>query len=110
MNFISPGSKPPELPPAENTGGDMSSTLMKISNDVNIIKGIVEAQKDISKDQAEDTREAREKKKRSMKENLLEGTKGGIKKVGGAVRKLLKPAENIFMTILKFLTTFLLGT
>ena len=111
MNFISPGSAPPALPPAEaDGGGDMSSTLMKISNDVNIIKGIVEAQKDISKDQAEDTREAREKKKRSMKENLLEGTKGGIKKVGGAVRKLLKPAENIFMTILKFLTTFLLGT
>ena len=41
MNFISPGSKPPELPPAESTGGgDMSSSLMKISNDVNIIKGI----------------------------------------------------------------------
>ena len=66
MNFISPGSTPPALPPAEaDGGGDMSSVLMKISKDVNIIKGIVEAQKDISKDQAEDTKKAREKKKRS---------------------------------------------
>ena len=57
MNFISPGSKPPELPPAENTGsGDMSSSLMKISNDVNIIKGIVEAQKNIEEDKIDDAR------------------------------------------------------
>ena len=111
MNFISPGSAPAALPPAEaDGGGDMSSALMKISNDVNIIKGIVEAQKDISEDQADDTRKAREKKKRSMKENLLEGTKGAIKKVGGAVGKILKPAEGIFSSIFKFLTMFLLGT
>ena len=88
----------------------MSSALTKIAGDVNIIKGIVEAQKDISKDQADDTRKAREKKKRSMKENLLEGTKGAIKKVGGAVGKLLKPAEGIFSSIFKFLSMFLLGT
>ena len=111
MNFISPGSAPVPVDQAGgDDGGDMSSVLTKIAGDVNIIKGIVEAQKDISEDQADDTRKAREKKKRSMKENLLEGTKGAIKKVGGAVGKLLKPAENIFMTILKFLTTFLLGT
>ena len=111
MNFISPGSAPAALPPAEGDGGgDMSSTLSRIAGDVNVIKGIVEAQKDISEDQADDTRKAREKKKRSMKENLLEGTKGGIKKVGGAVGKLLKPAEGIFSSIFKFLTMFLLGT
>ena len=51
MNFISPGSTPPELPPAETTGsGDMSSSLMKISNDVNIIKGIVESQEKLEKE------------------------------------------------------------
>jgi len=112
MNFISPGSAPVPVDKAEGDGGggDMSSALTKIAGDVNIIKGIVEAQKDISKDQADDTRKAREKKKRSMKENLLEGTKGAIKKVGGAVGKLLKPAEGIFNTIFKFLTMFLLGT
>ena len=112
MNFISPGSAPAALPPAEGDGGggNMSSVLTKIAGDVNIIKGIVEAQKDISKDQADDTRKAREKKKRSMKENLLEGTKGAIKKVGSAVGKLLKPAEGIFSSIFKFLSLFLLGT
>jgi len=111
MNFVSPGSAlAPVAPAGDEGGGDMSGALMKISNDVNIIKGIVEAQKDISKDQADDTRKAREKKKRSMKENLLEGTKGAIKKVGGAVGKLLKPAEGIFSSIFKFLTMFLLGT
>jgi len=112
MNFISPGSAPVPVDKAEGDGGggDMSSALTKIAGDVNIIKGIVEAQKDISKDQVDDTRKAREKKKRSMKENLLEGTKGAIKKVGGAVGKLLKPAEGIFNTIFKFLTMFLLGT
>ena len=62
MNFISPGSAPPALPPAEGAGGgDMSSSLTKISKDVNIIKGIVEAQKNIEKDKIDDTREAREK-------------------------------------------------
>ena len=111
MNFISPGSAPAALPPAEGAdGGDMSSALAKISGDVNIIKGIVEAQKNIEKDKIDDTREAREKKKRSMKENLLEGTKGAIKKVGGAVKKLLKPAEGIFTKIFDFLKLFLLGS
>ena len=106
------GKKPEALPPAQDAGGgsDMSSSLMKISGDVNIIKGIVQAQNKISKDQVDDIRQAREKKKRSMKENLLEGTKGGIKKVGGAVKTLLKPAEGIFSTIFKFLSMFLLGT
>ena len=110
MNFISPGSAPPALPPAEaDGGGDMSSVLMKISKDVNIIKGIVEAQKDISKDQAEDTRKAREKKKRSMKENLLEGGKKMYNKVAGAFGKVLEPAKGIFGAIFKFISLFLLG-
>jgi hypothetical protein len=111
MNFISPGSAPAPLPPAEGDGGgDMSSALAKISGDVNIIRGIVEAQKNIEKDKIDDAREAREKKKRSMAENLMEGTKGAIKKVGGAVKKLLKPAEGIFTKIFDFLKLFLLGS
>ena len=76
MNFISPGSAPAALPPAEGGGGgDMSSVLAKISGDVNVIKGIVEAQKNIEEDKIDDAREAREKKKRSMAENLMEGGK-----------------------------------
>ena len=93
MNFISPGSKPPELPPAENTGGDMSSSLMKISNDVNIIKGIVESQEKLEKDKIEDTREAREKKRRGMKEKLMEGGKKMYDKVAVTFGKVLKPAQ-----------------
>ena len=110
MNFISPGSTPPALPPAEDAGGgDMSSSLMKISNDVNIIKGIVEAQKKIGEDQIDDTREAREKKKRSMAENLMEGGKKMYGKVAGAFGKVLEPAKGIFESIFNFLKLFVLG-
>ena len=110
MNFISPGSKPADLPPAENTGGgDMSSSLMKISENVNIIRGIVESGEKLEKDKMDDTREAREKKKRSMAENLMEGTKGAVKAVTGALGKVLSPVKGIFMQIFDFLTKFLLG-
>ena len=104
MNFISPGSTPPELPPAESTGGgDMSSSLMKISNDVNVIKGIVESQEKLEKDKIEDTREAREKKKRGMAENLMEGGKKMYDKVAGAFGKVLEPAKGIFESIFNFI-------
>ena len=64
MNFISPGSAPVPVDQAGSDGdGDMSGALAKISSDVNVIKGIVEAQKKIGEDQADDTREAREKRK-----------------------------------------------
>jgi len=111
MNFISPGSAPPALPPAEADGdGDMSGALAKISSDVNVIKGIVEAQKKIGEDQADDTREAREKKKRGMAENLLEGSKKAFGKVKNVAAKMIKPMEGIFSRIFKFLTLFLLGS
>jgi len=111
MNFISPGSAPAALPPAEGAGGgDMSSTLAKISGDVNIIKGIVEAQKNIEKDKIDDTREAREKKKRSMAENLLEGGKKMYDKVAGTFGKVLEPAKGIFESIFNFIKLFLLGS
>ena len=110
MNFISPGSAPAAVPPAEaDGGGDMSSALMKISNDVNIIKGIVASQESIEKDKLDDTREAREKKKRSMKENLLEGGKKMYDKVAGAFGKVLEPAKGIFESIFNFIKLFILG-
>jgi len=111
MNFISPGSAPAALPPAEGAGGgDMSSALAKISGDVNIIKGIVEAQKNIEKDKIDDTREAREKKKRSMAENLLEGGKKMYDKVAGTFGKVLEPAKGIFESIFNFIKLFFLGS
>ena len=110
MNFISPGSAPAALPPAEaDGGGDMSSVLTKIAGDVNIIKGIVASQESIEKEKIDDTREAREKKKRTMKENLLEGGKKMYDKVAGAFGKVLEPAKGIFESIFKFIGLFLLG-
>ena len=111
MNFISPGSALAPVDPAgDDGGGDMSGALMKISNDVNIIKGIVAAENKIEEDKADDTKEAREKKKRGMREKLIEGGKEGFKKVTGAVGKLLKPVEGVFSQIFKFLSLFLLGS
>ena len=110
MNFISPGSAlAPVAPAGDEGGGDMSGALMKISNDVNIIKGIVAAENKIEEDKADDTREAREKKKRSMKEKMIEGGKEGFKKVTGAVGKLLQPVQGVFSKIFDFLKLFLLG-
>ena len=110
MNFISPGSAPAALPPAEaDGGGDMSSVLTKIAGDVNIIKGIVASQESIEKEKLDDTREAREKKKRTMKENLLEGGKKMYDKVAGAFGKVLEPAKGIFESIFNFIKLFILG-
>ena len=111
MNFISPGSAPPALPPAEaDGGGDMSSVLTKIAGDVNIIKGIVASQESIEKEKIDDSREAREKKKRSLKENLLEGGKKMYDKVAGTFGKVLEPAKGIFESIFNFIKLFLLGS
>ena len=110
MNFISPGSAPAALPPAEGDGGgDMSSVLTKIAGDVNIIKGIVASQESIEKDKLDDTREAREKKKRTMKENLLEGGKKMFEGVKSGFGKVIEPARGIFESIFKFIGLFLLG-
>ena len=112
MNFISPGSAPAALPPAEGAGGggDMSGVLAKIAGDVNVIKGIVASQESIEKDKLDDTREAREKKKRGMKEALLEGGKKMYDKVAGTFGKVLEPAKGIFESIFNFIKLFLLGS
>ena len=110
MNFISPGSVPPALPPAESDGGDRSSVLTKTASDVNIIKGIVSSQESIEKENIDDTREAREKKKRSLKENLLEGGKKMYDKVAGTFGKVLEPAKGIFESIFNFIKLFILGS
>ena len=110
MNFISPGSAPGAVSPAGDAGGgDMSGVLAKISGDVNVIKGIVASQESIEKDKLDDTREAREKKRRSMKENLLEGGKKMYDKVAGAFGKVLEPAKGIFESIFNFIKLFILG-
>jgi len=108
MNFISPASAPPDLPPAESeSGGDMSGVLTKIAGDVNIIKGIVASQEKLEKDKTDDTREAREKSKREKAENMLET--GRFKKVANVIDKALTPVKGIFSKIFDFLKLFLFG-
>ena len=108
MNFISPASAPPDLPPAESeSGGDMSGVLTKIAGDVNIIKGIVASQEKLEKDKTDDTREAREKSKREKAENMLET--GRFKKVANVIDKALTPVKGIFSKIFDFLKMFLFG-
>ena len=110
MNFISPGSAPVPVDQAgSDGGGDMSSALTKIAGDVNIIKGIVASQESIEKEKLDDTKEAREKKKRTMKENLLEGGKKMYDKVAGTFGKVLEPAKGIFESIFNFIKLFILG-
>ena len=108
MNFISPASAPPALPPAESeSGGDMSGVLTKIAGDVNIIKGIVASQEKLEKDKKDDTREAKEKSKREKAENMLEA--GKFKKVANVIDKALTPVKGIFSKIFDFLKLFLFG-
>ena len=84
--------------------------MTSISQNVNAIKKLVTNQNKLEKDKADDTREAREKKKRSMKENLLEGGKKMYDKVAGTFGKVLEPAKGIFESIFKFISLFLLGS
>ena len=98
---------PPPMP--KFAGAKTGAALTSISQTVNAIKKLVTRQNKFEKDKADDTREAREKKKRSMKENLMEGGKkvfGAVKKTFG---KVLEPAKGIFESIFGFITKFLLG-
>ena len=91
-------------------GGEKTgAALATISQNVNAIKKLVTNQNKLEKDKADDTRDAREKKKRSMKENLLEGGKKMYDKVAGAFGKVLEPAKGIFESIFNFIKLFILG-
>ena len=107
------GAPAPVTPPATSMpkfGGEKTgAALATISQNVNAIKKLVTRQNKLEKDKADDTREAREKKKRSMKENLLEGGKKMYDKVAGAFGKVLEPAKGIFESIFNFLKLFILG-
>ena len=104
-----PAPVTPSAPPNRLGGQKTGAALTSISQNVNAIKKLVTNQNKLEKDKADDTREAREKKKRSMKENLLEGGKKMYDKVAGAFGKVLEPAKGIFQSIFKFISLFLLG-
>ncbi len=100
---------PPAAPMPKFGGEKTGAALASISQNVNAIKKLVTNQNKLEKDKADDTREAREKKKRSMKENLLEGGKKMYGKVAGAFGKVLEPAKGIFESIFNFIKLFILG-
>ena len=100
---------PPAAPMPKFGGEKTGAALATISQNVNAIKKLVTNQNKLEKDKADDTREAREKKKRSMKENLLEGGKKMYGKVAGAFGKVLEPAKGIFESIFNFIKLFILG-
>ena len=101
----------PTPPPMPKFGGAKTgAALTSISQTVNAIKKLVTRQNKFEKDKADDTREAREKKKRSMAENLMEGGKKMYDKVAGAFGKVLEPAKGIFSKIFDFLKLFILGS
>ena len=114
VKFISgkeaPAPVTPPAPPNRLGGQKTGAALTSISQNVNAIKKLVTNQNKLEKDKADDTREAREKKKRSMKENLLEGGKKMYDKVAGTFGKVLEPAKGIFESIFKFISLFLLGS
>ena len=91
-------------------GAKTGAALTSISQTVNAIKKLVTRQNKFEKDKADDTREAREKKKRSMAENLMEGGKKMYDKVAGSFGKVLEPAKGIFSKIFDFLKLFILGS
>ena len=101
--------QPPAAPMSKFGGEKTGAALASISQNVNAIKKLVTRQNKLEKDKADDTREAREKKKRSMKENLLEGGKKMYDKVAGTFGKILEPAKGIFESIFGFITKFILG-
>ena len=101
--------QPPAAPMPKFGGEKTGAALASISQNVNAIKKLVTKQNKLEKDKADDTREAREKKKRSMKENLLEGGKKMYDKVAGAFGKVLEPAKGIFESIFNFIKLFILG-
>ena len=105
-----PAPVTPPAPPNQLGGQKTGAALASISQNVNAIKKLVTNQNKLEKDKADDTREAREKKKRSMKENLLEGGKKMYDKVAGTFGKVLEPAKGIFESIFNFIKLFLLGS
>ena len=101
--------EPTQQPIPKFGGAKTGAALTSISQTVNAIKKLVTRQNKLEKDKADDTRETREKKKRSMRENLMEGGKKMYDKVAGTFGKVLSPVKGIFTQIFDFLTKFILG-
>ena len=83
--------------------GGQGGDLLVIKEKVVSIEALLGEQYKLQEENAKDAKAEREKKKRSLKERLLEGGKnvwGGIKKVAGTI---LKPFKSIWTKILDFI-------
>ena len=114
IKFIRGRGTPEPVEPTTPTipkfgGAKTGAALTSISQTVNTIKKLVTRQNKFEKEKVSDTREAREKKKRSMTENLIEGGKKMYGKVANTFGKVLKPVKGIFESIFGFITKFILG-
>jgi len=114
IKFIRGRGTPEPVEPTTPTipkfgGAKTGAALTSISQTVNTIKKLVTRQNKFEKEKVSDTREAREKKKRSMAENLIEGGKKMYGKVANTFGKVLKPVKGIFESIFGFITKFILG-
>ena len=98
---------PSKLAPTK--GGGEGGDLLVIKEKVVAIEALLGEQYKLQEENAKDAKQEAEKKRRSLKERLLEGAgkvSAGIKKAADAV---LKPFQSIWSKILGFLETIFLG-
>ena len=98
---------PAKLTPVK--GGEGGGDLVVIKEKVVSIETLLGEQYRLQEENAKDAKQEAEKKRRSLKESLMEGggkVWEGIKKVG---QKVIEPFKNIWNKILGFLGTILFG-
>ena len=98
---------PAKLTPVK--GGEGGGDLVVIKEKVVSIEALLGEQYRLQEENAKDAKQEAEKKRRSLKESLMEGggkVWEGIKKVG---QKVIEPFKNIWNKILGFLGTILFG-
>ena len=100
---------PAKLTPVKGGEGDGGGDLVVIKEKVVSIEALLGEQYRLQEENAKDAKQEAEKKRRSLKESLMEGggkVWEGIKKVG---QKVIEPFKNIWNKILGFLGTILFG-
>ena len=100
---------PAKLTPVKGGEGDGGGDLVVIKEKVVSIEALLGEQYRLQEENAKDAKQEAEKKRRSLKESLMEGggkVWEGIKKVG---QKVIEPFKNIWNKILGFLQTILFG-
>ena len=97
-NLISAGS-------SQGEGGD----LLVIKEKVVSIEALLGEQYKLQEDNAKDVKQEAEKKRRSLKERLLEGSGKVFDGVKKATSKVLKPFQSVWENIIGFIKKIILG-